>query len=60
MRLGLRAILLVAALICFVIAVFSDLHWPDWVAGGLALATGAVLVSEMGWDRSFSAPGRRT
>lgn len=59
MNLGLRALLLIAAVVCFIIAIFTDLHWPDWIAIGLACATGAVLVTEMGWDRPIMT-GRRT
>jgi uncharacterized membrane protein YjjB (DUF3815 family) len=59
--LGLRVILLVAAIVCFVIAIFSDFHWPDWVAIGLACTTGAVLARDLGWaDRTFGTPGRRS
>jgi len=36
MNLGLRAILVIAAVVCFIIAIFSDLHQGDWIAIGLA------------------------
>ena len=39
MNLGIRTILFIAAIICFVIAIFSDVHWPDWMAIGLALVS---------------------
>ena len=51
MNLGIRTILFVVAIICFVIAIFSDLHWPDWMAIGFACTVGGFLVGEMGWDR---------
>jgi hypothetical protein len=60
MNVGLRALLLVVAVVCFVIAIFSDLHQGDWIAAGLAFSAGAVLVREMGWDRSMSMGNRRT
>jgi hypothetical protein len=60
MNVGLRALLLVAAVVCFVIAIFTDTHWPDWIAAGLALTTAAVLVRELNWDRSMSMGGRRS
>jgi ABC-type uncharacterized transport system permease subunit len=61
MTLGLRVILLVGAIVCFVIAVFSDLHQGDWIAIGLALTTAAVLARDLGWaDRTFGAPRRRS
>lgn len=60
MTLGLRVILLVAAIVCFVIAIFSDFHEGDWIAIGLALTTGAVLARDLGWaDRSFGSMGGR-
>jgi hypothetical protein len=61
MTLGLRVLLLVAAIVCFVIAIFSDTNWPDWIAIGLALTTGAVLARDLGWaDRTFGMTGRST
>ena len=60
MNVGLRALLLVVAVVCFLIAIFSDLHQGDWIAAGLACSAGAVLVREMGWDRSMSMGNRRT
>ena len=61
MNLTLRAVLLIAAVVIFVIAIFvSVVHELDWIAIGLACATAAVLVSEMGWDRPLGGGGRRT
>ena len=52
MTLGLRALLLIAAVVIFVIAIFVDIvHELDWIAAGLACTSGAVLVRELGWDR---------
>jgi ABC-type uncharacterized transport system permease subunit len=50
MKIGLRVILLVAAIVCFVISIFSNNHPLDWVAAGLALTTAAVLVRDLGMD----------
>jgi hypothetical protein len=58
MNIGIRTILFIAAIVCFIIAIFSDVHWPDWTAIGLICTVGGFLVAEMGWDRSFST--RRT
>jgi hypothetical protein len=58
MNLGLRAILIVAAVICFIIAIFSDIHWPDWIAIGLACWAGSFVVADLGWDRSFGTTRR--
>jgi len=61
MNLGLRALLLIAAVVCFVIAIFTDLHWPDWIAIGLACFAGSYVVGELGWDRQLmSGPSRRS
>jgi hypothetical protein len=60
MNVGLRALLLVAAVVCFIIAIFSDIHQGDWIAAGLALYTGSVLVGELGMDRSFGTTRRNT
>jgi len=52
MNIGLRALLLVAAVVLFVIAIFVNIdHQLDWMSAGLACSAGAVLVREMGWDR---------
>ncbi len=59
MNVGLRALLLVAAVVSFVIAIFSDIHQGDWIAAGLALTTAAVLVRELNWDRSMNMGSRR-
>ena len=58
MKIGLRVILLVAAIVCFVIAIFSNTHPLDWVAIGLALTTAAVLVRDLGLDM-MGGGGRR-
>ena len=60
MKVGLRALLLVAAIVCFIISIFSDYHATDWIAAGLACTTGAVLVRELGWDRMMKMGARRT
>lgn len=60
MSIGLRQLLLLAATIVFVIAIFVDAsNWTDWVSIGLACSTGAALVKEMGWDRMLSSAGSR-
>lgn len=59
MNLGLRAILLVVAVIFFVIAIFSDVHWTDFIAIGLACTAGALLVEELGLNTRIGTGGRR-
>jgi hypothetical protein len=48
MNLGLRALLLIVAVILFVIAIFSDVHQGDFIAVGLACTAGAFLAGELG------------
>ena len=60
MAIGLRAILLIAAVVCFIIAIFSTIHYPDWLAIGLACTAGAFLAESLGWgDRSWNDMGSR-
>ena len=54
MNMGLRTILLLAAVVLFVVAVFTDENWADLVALGLAAFAGAFLSDAMGMaDRTF-------
>lgn len=55
-RLGLRSILLLAAVVVFIVAIFVDKDALKWIAAGLALFAGAFLVSETGLGRGL---GRR-
>jgi threonine/homoserine efflux transporter RhtA len=48
MNLTIRTILLIAAVILFVIAIFSDVHQGDLIAVGLACTAGAFVVDELG------------
>ncbi|MDX6479763.1 MAG: hypothetical protein QOG85_273 [Gaiellaceae bacterium] len=57
MSIGLRQLLLLAATIVFVIAIFDDANWTNWASIGLACSAGAALVKEMGWDRMLSSAG---
>jgi len=56
MTIGLRQLLMLAATIVFIIALFDRANWDRWVAIGLACSAGAVLVREMGWDRMLGGP----
>jgi hypothetical protein len=51
MNLGLRALLLIAAVILFVFAAISDSSFGDLVAWGLGCFAGALLVGETGFAR---------
>jgi hypothetical protein len=54
-NLGLRALLLIAAVILFVVAAISDSNFGDLLAWGLACLAGTLLVGETG----FGKIGRR-
>jgi hypothetical protein len=54
MNFGVRTILLLAAVVLFVIALFSDENYADLLALGLAAFAGAFLAEGLGWgDRTF-------
>jgi hypothetical protein len=56
MNVGFRTILLLAAVVLFVISVFSDENWPDLIALGLAAFAGAFLSDALGYaDRTFNS-----
>jgi len=58
MQIGLRQLLLLAATVVFVIAIFvNSADWFDWISIGLACTAGAALVKEMGWDRVLGSAG---
>jgi hypothetical protein len=60
MNLGLRTILLLVAVVLFVIAVFTDTNWPEFIALGLAAFAAAFASDALGWaDRSFNTTTRR-
>jgi len=61
MNLGLRTILLLAAVVLFVICVFSEENYSDLLALGLAAFAGAFLSDAMGMaDRTFGNSRRDT
>lgn len=51
MRFGLRGILLIVAIIMFILGVILHENAFDVVAIGLACLAGALLVSEIGFDK---------
>ena len=54
MNFGVRTILLLAAVVLFVIAVFSTENYADLLALGLAAFAGAFLSDALGYaDRTF-------
>jgi len=58
MAVGLRALLLIVAVILFLIAIGSN-DWAKLVAIGLACTAGALLVEELGLNFRLSGPRRR-
>ena len=58
MNLTPRTLLLLAAIVLFVVAVFSDVHWADFVALGLAAVAAAIVIDELGITTGFGS--RRT
>ena len=60
MNFGVRTILLLAAVVLFVIGVFSDENWPDLIALGLAAFAGVFFSDALGWaDRTIGTTDRR-
>jgi len=51
MNFGLRALLLVAAVILFIVAAISDSNYADLLAWGLACLAAAFLIGETGFAR---------
>jgi hypothetical protein len=47
-KLGLRTILLLAAVLLFIVAIFVDRDQVKWVAAGLAVFAGAFLLGDLG------------
>jgi hypothetical protein len=60
MNLGVRTILLIAAVVLFLIAVFSDENYFDLLALGLTAFAAAFLSDAMGWgDRTITTSDQR-
>jgi hypothetical protein len=45
---GLRALLLIVAIVLFVLAALTDTRYADYLAWGLACTAAALLVGELG------------
>jgi hypothetical protein len=46
-KIGLRSLLLLIAVVVFVVAVFMDKDQLTWIAAGLAFLAGSLLVSDL-------------
>jgi hypothetical protein len=55
-NLGLRSILLLAAVVVFLVAIFTDENAFKWLAAGLALFAASFFVGDSG---GFRLGGRR-
>jgi hypothetical protein len=55
MKYGLRTLLLLAAVVLFVIALFSDANYADLLALGLAAMAASFVVDDLG----IAIPGQR-
>jgi hypothetical protein len=58
MNLGVRVILLLAAVVSFIICIFATEHYPDWLAIGLACLAASFAVGDLGFDRPVGGPRR--
>jgi len=58
MNLGVRVILLLAAVVSFIICIFATEHYPDWLAIGLACLAGSFVVGDLGFDRPIGTTRR--
>jgi hypothetical protein len=50
---GLRSLLLIAATLLFLFAVFSDTNQSDLVSWGLAVFAFSFVIGDLGWDRRY-------
>jgi hypothetical protein len=56
---GLKTILLLAAVIVFIVAIFVDKNQVKWLSAGLAVLAGAFLLGELSGGGGFGARMRR-
>jgi hypothetical protein len=55
---GLRTLLLLAATILFLAAVFSDVNQGDYLSWGLAVFAFSYVLADIGWDRRYGSTRR--
>ena len=58
MDFGLRTLLLIAATLLFLVAVFSDTNQGDWLSWGLAVFAFSFVLGDIGWDRRYGSSTR--
>ena len=59
MNFGLRTLLLIAATLLFLFAVFSDTKQGDLVSWGLAVFAFSYVIGDLGWDRRYGNSSQR-
>jgi hypothetical protein len=59
MNLGVRVLLLLAAIVCFFICIFATTHFSDWLAIGLICFAASFVVGDLGFDRPLGTTTRR-
>ena len=52
---GLKSLLLIAATLLFLFAVFSDGNRGDLLAWGLAVFAFSFVLGDLGWDRRYGS-----
>jgi uncharacterized PurR-regulated membrane protein YhhQ (DUF165 family) len=52
---GLRTLLLIAATLLFLFAVFSNTNQGDLLSWGLALFAFSFVIGDLGWDRRYGS-----
>jgi hypothetical protein len=55
---GVRSLLLIAATLLFLVAVFSDTNQGDWLSWGLAVFALSFVLGDLGWDRRYGSSTR--
>ena len=52
---GVRSLLLLLAALLFILAVFDEGNWDDFVASGLAVFALSYVLADLGWDRRYGS-----
>ena len=52
---GVRSLLLLLAALLFILAVFDEDNWTDFVGSGLAVFAISFLLADIGWDRRYGS-----
>jgi hypothetical protein len=55
---GVRSLLLLLAALLFILAVFDEGNWDDYIAFGLTSFALSFLLADLGWDRRYGSSQR--